>query len=417
MTIKDFAASLRHRRWLMAALIAVLLVAAYGGAKLLLGQKVPAYRVVRSDLLQTIVASGRVETPQRVDIGSQITGTVAEIPVVEGQAVKAGQVLVVLDSREPRAALEQAHAAVLQAQARLRQIREVALPAAEQALQQANVNLQNAKRQFERTRNLHAQGFVGEAQLDDAQRNLDLAQSQVHTATLQLETNRLQGSDYHMAQAALQQAQANARMAQARLDYTSIAAPADGTLIARSVERGDVVQPGKVLMVLSPVGKTQLVVQIDEKNLSNLILGQKALASADAYPGQHFAAVLVYINPAVDPQRGSVEVKLDVPGPPAYLRQDMTVSVDITVARRSNALVVAADALHDSNGDAPWVMKVSKGRAMRQVVKLGIRGGGKVEIIDGLQEGDLVLSATGSRVAAGQRINKAQIVERNKAGQ
>lgn len=78
------------------------------------------------------------------------------------------------------------------------------------------------------------------------------------------------GSDVMIAKAALEQAQANLNMALARLDYTTIEAPADGTLIARNVERGDVVQPGKVLMVLSPTGQTQLVVQIDAKNLSYL---------------------------------------------------------------------------------------------------------------------------------------------------
>ena len=69
------------------------------------------------------------------------------------------------------------------------------------------------------------------------------------------------------------------------------------------------VQPGKVLMVLSPAGETQLVLQIDERNLGRLKLGQRALASADAYPQERFAAELVYINPGVDAQRGTVEVQ------------------------------------------------------------------------------------------------------------
>ena len=110
------------------------------------------------------------------------------------------------------------------------------------------------------------------------------------------------------------------------------------------------VQPGKVLMVLSPVGETQLVLQIDERNLARLKLGQQALASADAYPAERFAAELVYINPAVDPQRGTVEVKLRVPAPPAYLRQDMTVSVDIEVDRHADALALPANAVHDAAG-------------------------------------------------------------------
>ena len=84
------------------------------------------------------------------------------------------------------------------------------------------------------------------------------------------------------------------------------------------------------------------MLQIDERNLGKLALGQKALASADAYPDQRFAAVVSYINPGVDITRASVEVKLTVADPPDYLRQDMTVSVDIEVAREGRRAGAAA---------------------------------------------------------------------------
>jgi HlyD family secretion protein len=157
-------------------------------------------------------------------------------------------------------------------------------------------------------------------------------------------------------------------------------------------------------MVLSPAGVTQLVVQIDEKNLSALKLGQPALGSADAYPDQRFPAEVAYINPAVDPQRGSVEVKLDVPAPPEYLRQDMTVSVDIEVARRAHTLVLPIDAVHDSAGAAPWVMRVEAGRARHHAVRIGARGTGKAEILEGLRSGDQVTTGTGVSLVDGQRV-------------
>lgn len=411
----DIAAGLWRRRGLVAGIAIALVIALYGAGYILLGPRLAVYPVSRSDLVQSIVASGRVETPLRVSIGSQITGTAASVPVAEGQTVKSGQVLVVLEDGEAKAAVEQARAMVAQAQARLRQLREVSLPAAQQALRQAEINLKNIRRQYERTQELHTQGFVGQAQLDDALRNLDVAESQLRAAQLQVATNGTQGSDYLLAQTALAQTQANLDMALARLDYTSIETPLDGTLIARNVERGDVVQPGKVLMVLSPAGQIQLVVQIDEKNLAFLHLGQKALGSADAYPDQRFAAELAYINPAVDPQRGSVEVKFNVPDAPAYLRQDMTISVDIEVARRTNAVVVSNEAIHDSSGSAAWVMKVSNGRAKRQPVKLGVRGTGLVEIVAGLQPGDQVISATAGNISEGQRVRMLPLTRSKKS--
>jgi HlyD family secretion protein len=231
-----------------------------------------------------------------------------------------------------------------------------------------------------------------------------MAESQVRNARLQFEDNQPTGTAARQAEMALRQARANLQAASATVEHATIKAPTAGALISRRVEQGDVVQPGKSLMVLSPAGETQLVVQIDEKNLSQLALGQKALSSADAYPQQAFPAELVYINPAIDPQRGSLEIKLHVPDPPAYLRQDMTVSVDIEVASKGAALVVPIVVLHDGAGKQPWVMKVQNGRTVRQPVRLGIRGTTRVEILDGLQAGDRVLGAGVDTNAEGRRV-------------
>ena len=380
--------------------------ALFGVARWWFGPTVPAYPVTRAEVVQTVVASGRVVTPRRVEIGSQITGTVDEVPVGEGESVSAGQMLITLKDDEYKAAVATARASVSQAQARLRQLRDVALPSAVQSVRQAKATLLNARQQYDRIEDLSAKGFVGQSQVDDAKKTLDVAESQLRAAELQVETAKASGSDYLIAQLALQEADANLGNALARLDYTTIEAPVAGTLITRDVEVGDVVQPGKVLMTLSPVGATQLVVQIDEKHLARLRVGQTALASADAYPGQTFDATVAYLNPSVDPERGSIEVKLTVPSPPDYLRQDMTVSVDIEVARQAHALTVPLEAVRDVTG-TPWVMKVNKGRAVRQDVTLGALGSSKVEITLGLTDADVVVSGTGNPVTPGQHVRPA----------
>ena len=391
----------------LAAMVLVLPLVLYVLYVEFAGPRVDVARVVRRDVVQAVVASGRVATPYRVDIGAQIIGTVAEVPVEQGQSVTAGQTLIVLESSEARAAVKQSEVAVAQAEARLRQLRELQLPVADQALRQAEANLTNARVQYERNRKLYESGFVGKSVLDDSQRNLDVAQTQADSARKQVETARPSGSDYALAQTALEQAHATLQMALAKLAYTTIRAPAAGTLIARDVERGDVVQPGKALMVLAPVGETQIVLQIDEKNLSRLKLGQKAIASADAYPTERFPAEVVYINPGVDAQRGTIEVKLTVAKPPEYLRQDMTVSADIEVERHQNSLSLAADAVHDMTGPSPWVLVVRHGSAQRQRVRLGLRGEGAVEILEGLAEGDLVVP-TSAGIKPGQRLRASR---------
>lgn len=408
MSIGERFSRIRPRRAVLVSMLALalLLGSVFIARPFLFGPEVKVHAAARSSLVQTVVATGRVETPLRVEIGSQVTGAITAIPVAEGQTVKAGQVLIELEDDEARAAVEQARAAVRQAHARMMQVNQVGLPVAEQAVRQAEANLVNARRQYARSKDLFASGFVGQVALDDAQRHLDVAESQAASARAQLLGMEKDGSEALTARASLEQAEATLRMAEARLRHTTIAAPVDGVLIARSAERGDVIQPGKVLMVLSPFGRTQLVVDIDEKNLRLLRVGQQALASADAYPAERFEARLVYLNPAVDPQRGSVEAKFDVSRPPSYLRQDMTVSVDIAVATRPDALVVPTEALHDSAGQS-WVLKVVGRRARRQPVTTGATGAGSTEILGGLQPGDLVVLGTGA-LADGSRVRPSE---------
>ena len=319
--------------------------------------------------------------------------------------MKAGDTLIVLDDRELRAAVVQAEGFVAQAQARIRQMVELTFPSAEEALAQSTATLANAQAAYERTSRLAGTGVATRAALDEATRALAIARAQVRANQYQVYTSRPGGSDYVMAETQLSQARASLATAQSRLGYTVITAPRDGVLISRNVERGNIVQPSSVLMMLSPSGDTQLVVQIDEKNLGSIALGQKALASTDAFPKETFPAEVLYINPGIDLQKASVEVKLRVPDPPAYLRQDMTVSVDIETASRAAAIIAPTKSIRGLNTAQPWVLKVQSGRLARQTVKTGLVSTNKTEILEGLKDGELVLPATsvlkvGARVRA-----------------
>ena len=386
---------------LVGALAALAILA---GPRLLFGPRVTVTPVVRSDFVQWVVASGHVEAPHRVSIGTRVVGMVKAVPVSEGQFVQAGQLLIELESSEWTAAVAQADAAVDQAEARLRLLREVQARVAQQNLRQAQVSADLASAQLRRNTELLKQGFIGQAALDELKKTFELSEAQVRSARSQLASALPGGSDHAVATTALAEARAASAAARSRLRYATVRAPAAGTLIDRAVEPGDVVQPGKALMVLSPAGETQLVVQIDEKNLQLLSLGQQAQASADAYPEQRFAAELAYITPGVDVQRGSIEVKLNVPRPPAYLRQDMTVSVDIRAAFHPQMLLVASDAVRWTDRGTPWVLKVEGHRANRQAVRLGSHAGGLSEVLEGLQAGDLVVPASTPGIGDGSRL-------------
>jgi HlyD family secretion protein len=388
--------------WLLALLAIAVALGGWFGPGLLFGPRLATSEVTRATLLRSVVATGRVTTPYRVAIGSQITGTVAAIPVLEGQRVARGEVLIRLEDGELQAGAAQARSTVQQAQTQLRHLEDVTLPVARRTLVQAEATQLNAERQFARSEQLQASGFATRAALDEMRVARDVAAAQTEAARIQLAGSTPGGTDALLALAVLEEARAGLRAALSRLDYATIAAPVAGTLIARSVESGDVVQANTPLMTLSPSAAPQLVVQIDERNLGLIALGQPALASADAYPQQRFAARIAFINPAVDPQRAAVEVKLDVLEAPATLREDMTVSVDITVAERIGVLVLQLAAIHDPAG-AAWVLRVADGRAQRVAVRLGLRGARAAEILEGLEEGDRILPVA-AKIAPGARV-------------
>ncbi len=391
----------RALRWLLAT--AAVAALAFGTVEIVLGPRVAMVAPERGEVIRTIVATGRILAPYRVDIGSQVTGVVAEIPVAEGQTVKRDEVLIRLEGREAEANVRLAEAALAQAKAKLRQIEDVTLPVARQNVAQTEANLVAAQAAFSRVEKLKETGFATQAQVDDARKARDVTVAQSRSAHLQLESSLPGGTDRVMAEAAVAQSEASLAAARTKLAYTVIAAPADGVLIARNVERGDVVQPGRTLMTLSPSGETQVVVQIDEKNMGLVAVGQTALVSADAYPDDRIRAELIYVNPSVDPQTATVQVKLRLPTPPAYIRQDMTVSVDIEVARKPDALVLPTTAVHDPLTQRAWILVAEDGRAVRRPVRVGLRGDGRVEIADGLAPADRVIPVR-AKVEAGDRV-------------
>jgi HlyD family secretion protein len=367
------------------------------------GTPVEIVRVESAKLRQTVVVSGRVLTPAKVDIGATITGRVQAVRVDEGDRVQAGQALIELERTELAAALAQAVAAEQAAVTRIAQWQEVGSLTAREQLAQAEANYRNLERDTARQEQLFRQGFIGEARVDEARRALAVARSQYETARASAAASTAAGVDRRLLDDQRAQALAARETAAARLAQTTLLAPGAGVVLERSVEPGDIVQPGKRLLALALDGEVRLTALVDEKNLALLRVGQSALVSADAYPGERFRAVLSYLSPGVDVQRGTVEAKFAVPEPPKYLRSDMTVSIDIDVADRRDVLVIPAAAVRDPQSPEPWVLLLRDGRAVRQAVRAGARTATQVEVLSGLAAGAEVVVSAG--VAPGERVH------------
>lgn len=354
------------------------------------GPALAGYKVAERPLVQTVVATGRVVAVSRAQIGSPVTGVVIERRVREGDRVQAGDVLAVLRADDMEAAVRDAEAALAQLQQSTR-------PQAQAALREAEARLTQATREAQRRRDLFQQQAIAREEMEQA------IQAET-TARANAEQARLTARSLLAGNPAEAAARARVASSKAQLAKTTIRAEVAGTVLTRNAEPGDLVQPGRILFEIAQTGDTEIQVPLDEKNLEVLAIGQTAMCIADAYPARPFPAKVGFIAPSVDPQRGTVDIRLTVTPVPSFLRQDMTVSVNVETGRRDKAIVVPNEALTAMDGNRAELWLIVDGRATKRPVQLGLRGLTQTEVTSGLHVGDWILSDARASVAPGDRV-------------
>lgn len=368
-------------------LVALVLLGAWLFWRQLQGPQLPAYRVEARPLVQRVVASGEVDSQSLAQVGSEITGVIAARHVREGDAVKAGDLLLELRDDEQRAR-------VLEAEASLQQLIDSTRPQAQATLREAQHNLEQASRELQRRETLFERKILASEPLEQARRAELTARVIRDRARFAAATVAAGGSEEQVLRQRLE-------AARAALAKTRIHAQVDGIVQTRDVEPGDLVQPGRTLLAIARSGSSEILLPLDEKNLAPIELGQAAKIIADAYPDRVLTARVSFIAPSVDTARGTIDVHLDLQEPTDLLRQGMTVSVNIETGRREQALVLPNDALRAPDGSRAQVLRVNAGRVERVNVRLGLLGTALSEVIDGLEAGDLVLIADAEE---GQRV-------------
>lgn len=381
----------RYKPWIM--IILLVLLVSFAIYRWWQGPLLPSYEVVSSPLIQTVVASGRVEKVSRTQIGSEITGVVLERLVQEGDRVSRGDVLLVLKSDE-------ISAQVRQAEAELKELATTRRPQAEFDLANAKVQLEQAQREAVRRRNTEL-GILSAEEREKSIEAEKLARNNLESARLKvasLAPDKVEETKLREQLAALQ----------AQLAKTKIRAEVSGIILTRNVEPGDLVQPSQTLFTIALDGATEIRVPFDERNLPLLALQQKAAVITDAYPDQPFPAHINFIAPSIDAQRGTVDVRLTVDPVPDFLRQDMTVSVNVETNKREQTLVIPNDALSSISGNKAMVILVRDRKIQRHPITLGLRGLVMSEVVAGLKEGDHVLTDAESVLKDGIRVRIEQ---------
>ena len=376
-------------------IFAVICVAAIIGVQKWRGPTIPALTVEMLPLELRIVASGEVRYQSLARIGSEITGTVIARHVREGDRVKKGDLLIELNPKELQARLDQAKIA-------LQQLQKSNRPQAQAALIEAEDKLAQTSREARRREALAKKGLVSVEQVEQAQRMEQNAKTALIQAQLTAEAVAPNGTEEHLLQKQI-------ASAEAELAKTRLYAPFAGRVQTRNVEPGDLVQPGNVLLEIARDNGLEVVVALDEKNLAPIKLNQSVQLIADAWPDVTIPGVVSFIAPAVDSDRGTIDVHINVlpddTNERPTLLQGMTVSANIMVDERERTIVLPNDYLiFNANGKAQ-VARWQGGTVNIVDVTLGLQNTSHSEITSGLAEGDVVLQAsTSDNVHDGQRV-------------
>jgi HlyD family secretion protein len=310
----------------------------------------PQYRLGKLEagkLSAAVSASGTLGALVTVQVGSQVSGQIAELFVDFNSLVKKGQVIARLDPEAFETRVAQAQADLRAAESAAQMARDN-LTVRQAELAKARIALDEAGRNLERKKALVAQAFLSPAELDSAQAAFDTAREQVRLAEAAVRANTAQVTN---AEAIVAQRQAQLRQAQVELAHTVIRSPVDGVVISRNVDVGQTVaaslQAPVLFTIAQDLRQMEVNVAVDEADVGRVRPGQKVRFTVDAYPGERFDAQVTQIRKAPQTVNNVVtySVIATAANPDGRLLPGMTANARILTDERENVLKVPNEAL------------------------------------------------------------------------
>jgi HlyD family secretion protein len=367
-----------------------------------------------------LTATGYIIPHHRIEANSKVTGRVAWIGVEKGDQVKEGQVLVRLEDQEFRAQYEQARGAADSARAQLEQLEHGSRPEeiqqAEHNLSEATATAANDKINLDRTKNLFDQGVVSKQALDDANAKYEASQQRVHSLeqTHTLAKIGPRAEEIARAKGALSQAEGQAAYQKSQLDATVIHAPITGTILERSVEKGELLtgqfaSAARPVFALANLNDIQADLDISQDDFAKLTPHQKATVTVDAFPDLQWNGVIGEVSPEANRQKATIEVKVQILNPDFHLRPEMNATVRFIADENKNAAkqqalgaFVPSTAIRDADGNK-YVLIALNGKAMKRDVKiLSQRNAGA--LVSGLNGGESVITTAPEGLKDGDKI-------------
>ena len=417
------------RRYIIIGIAVVVLLGVITLAYRTFASDIPEVEVVRAsaqtssnDVGGTVLsATGYIVAHHKIEANSKVTGRVAWIGVEKGDQVKEGQVLVRLEDQEFRAQYEQAVGASESARAQLQQLENGSRPQeiqqTEHNLSEARATAANDKISLERIKKLFDDGVMSKQALDDATAKYEASQQRVNSLEQSYQLAKIgpRSEEIARAKGALMQADGQAAYAKSQLDATVIRAPISGTILERSVEKGELLtgqfaSAARPVFSMADLKDLQVELDIAQADFARLGPKQKGIVTVDAFPDRMYHGIIAEISPEANRQKATVQVKVQVQDPDEYLRPEMNSTVKFIAdepSQKSNTsshagVFVPSTAMRDRDGKKIVYIAYGGRAVAREIHVVSQRADGA--LVDGLVGGESVVTTAPATLRDGDKI-------------
>lgn len=378
-----------------------------------------------------LTAGGYIVAHHTIQVSSKIVGRVAWVGIEKGDQVHEGQVLVRLEDAEFQAQLGQSKANLEVAKARLLELERGSRPqeidASRAAVEEAEANFQNATLNLKRVEDLARHEVASQQQLDNARTQHAVTNAQLESARKRYDLVKIGPRQEQIAYARAQAAQAQAAVdyAQTMQDSTLIRAPVSGTVLERSIEKGELVTTmnfggtGGVkasVCSLADLNDLQVELDINQNDFPRISAGQECQVTSDAYPDRIYKGAVEEIAPQANRQKATIQVKVKVLKPDSFLRPEMNAHVSFLTPVAAGAkpeesareiLFIPRSAIVQSDGK-PAVFVLDGSHVQLKRIGVGRDMGERLEVADGLGPNDRIVIRGLEGLTSGQRVRVKQ---------
>ena len=308
-----------------------------------------------------IESTGTLIPYEKVTVSSELDGVLKEVRVDEGVPVTKGTVLVMIDDTDYSLEVKRAEA----------------------ALRQAEASLSNTTVEYKRRESLYKEGLSTKEEFDAVSTRRSLAEAEIEKAKVSLS------------------------LAKQKLSKTNIYSPLLGVVRDKKVSAGDYVRNGSPLFKVIQIDPIKLSFTVPERDVGRLQTGQEVQFKVDPFPEKEFKGKLSIIYPTLDEKTRTLQVEAGVPNPAGLLIPGLfTQALLYTSAPRTTLVVPITAILYEAEQAKVYI--VEGGKAIEKSVRLGVKYGDVMEILEGLQKGDMVVVAGQQNLTEGIRVNVAR---------